>query len=806
METHLEPVKKYGWFRKLKTIFVEKYVYDGPKSRFATGSLIFLSSLAMLAAARGIPTGLGILFDFTASIAANLLALSICLPLISFVLALLHLPLPRRASAAVLYVTIQFYIIFDFAELGHIMSIVLAVLTVFITLFIGVVLAFISYSRVGRIRKLIYAIVLALSLVVTQKLFYEYGPSSAPQRDMQFDEGYSIPDGILQEVSLADPSQSGPLHYKKLHYSSGRDKHRSWFGEASELYSQTVDASKYITYWPKLKTKFWGFDQTQLPVNGTMWLPEGEGPFPVVLIVHGNHLMEYFSDGGYDYLGELLASKGMAVISVDENFLNYSVWSSIPNDDMRMRAWMLLQHARQLGQWNEEQNHVLEGKLDMHNLAIVGHSRGGQAAAMAADSERWFADDGLLPNKESYTINAVVALAPTDKWIDSEATNLSTVSYLTLQGARDADVNTFFGERQYTRTSLEREGLFKAALYIADANHSQFNSQWGIFDERLPAGLFLNRKGMLSSAQQKHIAKVYTAAFLEATLQNKTEYKLVFQDYRYALSWLPATQYISRYEESGFIAVNPADDKDIVAEADGMSGFDETYAKDRDGQSKEVKGFELEWEEAGASFEVLPSELSLQQLDSLLEASFVFSLANLEHELHDSQQYEVEEASGSTDHIQKEDEELLGSSGSNVSDDSAAEQGFPDEKANRSNPEVQIEIETDNDMRLVLQLDDFMPIAPPVYTTFTNIAWLENKMKNEKYKNAAEAVFQTFVIPMQNFNPVISSDEDYNLANINGIKRISFRFLNARGKIMIADIGFLSKEESSEQTEDESRE
>ena len=47
-----------------------------------------------------------------------------------------------------------------------------------------------------------------------------------------------------------------------------------------------------------------------------------EGRFPLVLVVHGNHDMKDFSDPGYAYLGELLASRGYIMVSVDMNFIN----------------------------------------------------------------------------------------------------------------------------------------------------------------------------------------------------------------------------------------------------------------------------------------------------------------------------------------------------------------------------------------------------------------------------------------------------------------------------------------------------
>jgi hypothetical protein len=68
-----------------------------------------------------------------------------------------------------------------------------------------------------------------------------------------------------------------------------------------------------------------------LPINTRVWYPEGDGPFPLALIVHGNHNMQDYSDPGHEYLGELLASKGIILASVDENFINYS-WSDILGD------------------------------------------------------------------------------------------------------------------------------------------------------------------------------------------------------------------------------------------------------------------------------------------------------------------------------------------------------------------------------------------------------------------------------------------------------------------------------------------
>jgi hypothetical protein len=128
--------------------------------------------------------------------------------------------------------------------------------------------------------------------------------------------------------------------------------------------TESVDGSKLVDKWEGLigwlRTRYWGHDETQLPRQGWVWMPQGEGPFPLVLIVHGNHEMEDFSDPGYAYLGELMASRGYIFVSVDENFLNFSyadfvnpINPSIGREN-DARGWMLLEHLQLFKQWNND--------------------------------------------------------------------------------------------------------------------------------------------------------------------------------------------------------------------------------------------------------------------------------------------------------------------------------------------------------------------------------------------------------------------------------------------------------------------
>ena len=117
-------------------------------------------------------------------------------------------------------------------------------------------------------------------------------------------------------LSAPNPADSGTHRVRFLYYGSGTDKRRKEYRDSVTLKTQPVDASKLLPQferekkWARKREKYWGFSASNLPLNARVWYPEGAGPFPLVLIVHGNHDMKDFSDPGYAYLGELLASRG----------------------------------------------------------------------------------------------------------------------------------------------------------------------------------------------------------------------------------------------------------------------------------------------------------------------------------------------------------------------------------------------------------------------------------------------------------------------------------------------------------------
>ena len=355
------------------------------------------------------------------------------------------------------------------------------------------------------------------------------------------------------DVHASDPSTPGSFAVRRLYYGSGTDKRRAVYRDSVTLRTGVVNGTPFIRGAdPKLlkeRWKYWGFDAKRLPVNGRVWYPEGPGPFPLVLIVHGNHGMKEFSDPGYAYLGELLASRGYIMASVDENFLNGNLRTE--ND---ARGWMLLQHLVAWRRFNADSASPLFRKVDLSRIALMGHSRGGEAVAVAAAFNKLprYPDDARVTFNFRFDIRTLVAIAPVDGQYRpaDQGTPLSDINYLVLHGAHDSDVSTFMGQRQFQRIRFTGHGTWrKSAIYIYRANHGQFNTVWGSSNVGPELGLLLAKKNLLSGEEQRRAGKVFISAFLDLTLQDARAYEPLFRDARSGGAWLPRTIYLTRYED-----------------------------------------------------------------------------------------------------------------------------------------------------------------------------------------------------------------------------------------------------------------
>ena len=403
-----------------------------------------------------------------------------------------------------------------------------------------------------------------------------------------------------QLITAPNPGEKGGYAVRTLYYGSGTDKRRAVFRDSVTIKTKTVDASPFVSMEPpiaKAREKDWGFGVSKFPINGRVWYPVGDGPFPLVLIVHGNHNPLDYSDPGYGYLGELLASRGFILASVDENFINGGL-----RGESDGRAWLLLKHLETWKRWNDSAAGPFSHKVDMDNIALMGHSRGGEAVGIAAAFNRLshYPDDANVKFNFNFDIKSVFAIAPVDGQYKPAGvyTPIQNVNYMVIHGSHDGDVSSFNGLRIFQRIKFtDGQPWFKAAWYVYRANHGQWNTVWGNKDNGPRSGRYLDLRGLLSPDEQRQFSRVMIGAFLEATLHGRSEYLPVFRDHRVAGRWLPKTMYITRFQESGFKSLATFDeDVDVTTgslpgvtmSGDSLSTWKETALALRSGQNDPV--------------------------------------------------------------------------------------------------------------------------------------------------------------------------------------------------------------------------
>ncbi len=556
-----------------------------------------------------------------------------------------------------------------------------------------------------------------------------------------------IRDYPVDSIESPDPSLDGPYTYQTYFYGSGGDKHRKEYGQQVDFITEPVDITPFMGIFDDIP-KYWGFDFDKVPLNARVWFPDGEGPFPLVMIVHGNHKYRNFSDPGYEYIGTLLAGRGFIVVSVDENFLNQKFFGE--ND---ARALVLLEHLKLWKEWNRTQGHEFEGKVDMSRIALIGHSRGGESIAHAAAFNRLkrYPDNANITFNYNFSIKSIIAIAPSDSQYmpAGHQTTLNNINYLAIQGGYDSDVTTFMGLEQYRRTHFTGQNFrLKSAVYIYHANHSRFNSAWGSMDYTVPKSWFINNKPIMAPEQQRQAAKVLISAFLELTLNDKKEYLPFFKDLRKGDLWLPEDIYISQYQDSNFKII-----------ADFEEDFDVTTTTIPGGRllGKNL----LTWMEAHT-----PNRFKNENPQD--NSTVVVQWDNKQDDLTDIGSYTIQ--------LSPEVVNQLG-----INNDSNLVLSIGTDDVQQYEPlDITVELHDSDGNVADLPLSSIGPIHPALTVRLAKSKWLEKKY----VEDFAERILQTYEIPMSAF---ISENSSFDPSKI---KSISFVFdRSPYGSIMLDDIG-----------------
>jgi dienelactone hydrolase len=581
-------------------------------------------------------------------------------------------------------------------------------------------------------------------------------------------------------LDLPDPSGPGPFAVKTLTYGSGNDRRRPEFASGASLRTQSVNASPFLInfkgFSARMRKWYWGFGKEAFPVNGRVWYPVGPGPFPLVLCVHGNHTAQTFSDPGYAYLGERMASRGFIFVSVDENFVNGS-WEGGIDKESAVRGWMLLKHLEVWRAWNGEAGHLFEGKVDLDRISLIGHSRGGEAVIIAAAYNRLpcWPEDATQPFAFGFGIRSVVAIAPIDGQYETSgvATPVRNVDYLVLQGSHDSDVATFAGQRTLHRVAFtDGKPHFKAGLYFHRANHGQFNTVWGSRDIGEPFSSLLATGALMPAEDQRRIALVTIGAFLETTLKDQRGYRAFFQDPRAGAAWLPRTILLNQYQDETFRPVatfeEDLDPTTTTLEGGRIQGehltiWKEMRVKGRGDWDFRQKGTWLGWErtkeqEAIASYTVtLPSTFAPEaRLDS--GSRLVLDLADTDEKPH----------------VDKEED-------ADKKDAKKPEEGKEDETRRKDPVDFTVELVDGEGRSAALPLSALRPLQPVLKVRHSKWKTLEDVA----YPKAWEPVFQTFELPLSAFRKVTPAFMPGELRTI----RLRFD-KSPKGVVILEKVGF----------------
>jgi len=503
-----------------------------------------------------------------------------------------------------------------------------------------------GFKKAGSI--ILILIVTSLNIYLLYFLFNDGSDKSIPVSDSYWNQK-------ITSVLNQDPSDKGDYKVKKLFYGSGNDKNRKEYAELVTIKTESVDATPFFDqtqgFQNSLLRLFWGFDSKNYPVNGRVWYPDGEGKFPLIIIAHGNHLMYDYSDPGYEYLGELLASRGCIVVSVDENFLNGDWKSDFEHKELFTRGWLILKHLENWRTWNETEGNPFYNCVDMNNIALIGHSRGGPSVMWASviNKMKRYYDNADYTFDFNFSIKGLVQIAPSELYYSPRKgmpLKLEDMDYLLLYGGHDQDLYTNVGNRFYNNITFSGSNYnFKSALYIYRGNHGQFNTIWGRKDRVTAEGWFLNLKPILEGEEQRKIAEIYISAFAEASLKGNKEFLPLFKDYRQGREFLPKDYYYNQFEDSSSKCIaNFDEDLDIntttlkggVINGKNLKTWRENVLifKNQEETSQNTIGVYLGWDNTTSNFngkpqyEIQLNRESLQTLEPQAAKGFFISVCN----------------------------------------------------------------------------------------------------------------------------------------------------------------------------------
>jgi hypothetical protein len=262
------------------------------------------------------------------------------------------------------------------------------------------------------------------------------------------------------------------------------------------------------------------------------------GRHHLILLLHGTHDtctdagdawpchkpgLEVPSYLGYGYLADALVRQGDIVVSVAAN-------ATIGSADTDHEAVVLNRQLELWRTWNTSASGpfgaTFTGHLDLTDIGLIGHSRGGEAMARYAAG-----DAGGRPVAQ---IAGVLLLAPASSVIPGAPPSIPPDPMAVTLGTCDGDVGN--NPRAYVTTPVAKDQrqIPRSLVVVTGANHNYYNTEWspgnGMPGAADDAGYLKpprpacaeHASARLSQTEQHQIAEAIATSFFRAAFAHQS--------------------------------------------------------------------------------------------------------------------------------------------------------------------------------------------------------------------------------------------------------------------------------------------
>jgi hypothetical protein len=272
------------------------------------------------------------------------------------------------------------------------------------------------------------------------------------------------------------------------------------------------------------------FHNMPVRLNGVIAAPTGDdGPYPVVIILHGNHPgcpvpegdmvdrwpcdpeVERRNYAGFDYLVQYLAAEGYVALSININAeYTFGFGEPIPLERLGQLIDLHLGALATAVEGGTNKFGVqLEGRADLSRLAFIGHSQGAEGAFRLIQQAGLELPDAFM-NMGYGPAYGLLMLAPAANWAGAEGARLPLAVILP---ACDMDVFNQDGQLYYEITRLDPHQIaWASSIWLERANHNYFNQS--LSDEALSRPGRPDCEPLLEPEVQRAFLRDYTIAFL----------------------------------------------------------------------------------------------------------------------------------------------------------------------------------------------------------------------------------------------------------------------------------------------------